>query len=310
MAAQQGLSFGSFSSEEAASIRGQYNSLSGTSVVLPARPLLSNATVAPPTPTSSTPMSWAARLSKGLPSRPPPSSPARAPVSSEDALSILDAAASAPLSSSPLLIPRGLVNTGNMCFMHAILQPLIFCPPFSALLRRLDAHQLEQLGRTPLLTTLAWFAREFSEIPDLATWRSTPLRDRVGASLTPHAVHEAVRRARGDVAVGGRQEDAEEFLGFILAILQDEVAKARPSASNGSDARDTASSGDWVAVGKRNRLAVTRDVDERVDASPIFSIFGGKLSSVVKSRGKPSVTLQPFFVLPLDISVRNDTKFA
>ncbi|KAF7364168.1 Cysteine proteinase [Mycena sanguinolenta] len=54
------------------------------------------------------------------------------------------AAAAAPLSSSAAvsegkLTPRGLINTGNMCFANAVLQVLVYCAPFATLFAKMRA---------------------------------------------------------------------------------------------------------------------------------------------------------------------------
>ena len=63
--------------------------------------------------------------------------------------------------------PRGLVNTGNMCFANAVLQVLIYCPPFWKLfydLGRLLDNSSENgvsSSKTPLVDATIKFLREF-----------------------------------------------------------------------------------------------------------------------------------------------------
>ena len=62
---------------------------------------------------------------------------------------------------------------------------------------------------------------------------------------------------------GGHQEDAEEFLGFFLDALEDELLSitqsSMPKAEESSEAAPTQDEG-WLEVGKKNRQVVTRTV--------------------------------------------------
>ncbi len=138
--------------------------------------------------------------------------------------------------------------------------------------------------------------------------------------------------SQADLIKRGHQQDAEEFLGFLLEGLHDECAqviKARSSASSNTsgistptnglvspsseslEAANLAADGGWLEVGPKQRAAITRSSGTIVNESPITKIFGGKLRSELRVPGvKPSVTLEPYQPLQLDIgspSVHNIT---
>ena len=116
----------------------------------------------------------------------------------------------------------------------------------------------------------------------------------------------------------GHQQDAEEFLGFLLEGLHDECAQvlrslpqtdsaqgstvSTPTPSVSSKANDGAESGDWLEVGHKQRAAITRSSGHTDVSTPITKIFGGYLRSQLSVRGKKdSVTLEPYQPLQLDI---------
>lgn len=118
----------------------------------------------------------------------------------------------------------------------------------------------------------------------------------------------------------GHQQDAEEFLGFILEEMHDECSRTMRSSNakvssgastptNGvtsptSESTDShaVDDGIWHEVGPKQRAAVTRSSGAIVTESPITKIFGGKLRSELRVPGmKNSVTLEPYQPLQLDI---------
>jgi ubiquitin carboxyl-terminal hydrolase 10 len=125
----------------------------------------------------------------------------------------------------------------------------------------------------------------------------------------------------------GHQQDAEEFLGFLLEGLHDECVQVmRASSSNttsamatptnvpASPASDTASlagsasakENGWLEVGPKQKAAVTRSSGTITTSSPLSKIFGGNLRSELRVPGlKDSVTLEPYQPLQLDIGAPN-----
>jgi ubiquitin carboxyl-terminal hydrolase 10 len=121
----------------------------------------------------------------------------------------------------------------------------------------------------------------------------------------------------------GHQQDAEEFLGFLLEGLHDEcVHVMRNGSSNTTSALATPINGPspptsevgsvqgsvsgkengWLEVGPKQKAAVTRSSGTITTGSPITKIFGGNLRSELRVPGlKDSVTLEPYQPLQLDI---------
>ncbi|KAN0060933.1 hypothetical protein ACQY0O_006667 [Thecaphora frezii] len=143
--------------------------------------------------------------------------------------------------NAPLTHPRGLVNTGNFCFANAILQMLVYCAPFYNLFTLIGREVPADFGNTtPLMEAVIHFLREFVLVDahakpnGNATLGADEEDDMVssfapGASepFVPEFVYDAMRlNKRFDLMRRGHQEDAEEFLGFFLDTLHEELLSA------------------------------------------------------------------------------------
>lgn len=134
---------------------------------------------------------------------------------------------------APLTEPRGLINPGNGCFANVVLQMLVYTAPFYLFLTRLSTLIPQDLSNsTPILEAMIRFLAEFPETDDAAP------RQIDTDAFVPDYVYDAMRlNKRFDFVQLGQQEDAEEFLGFLLSTLHDEVllvqrrAEARRAAA-------------------------------------------------------------------------------
>ncbi|KAF7305663.1 USP domain-containing protein [Mycena chlorophos] len=281
-----------------------------------------------------------------------------------------------PALPSHRIIPRGLINTGNMCFANAVLQVLLCTRAFAGLFDRLgalvgpfgmdeeeafpvmgggvsangpgSAKEKEKakgvLAPAPLVRATAAFLKEFQVARPAAS--GTPAKQNGvgrgagggtakgkgradlsaeeeqedGEAFIPTMVYDAIKgKKRFDGMRGGHQEDAEEFLGFFLDTLEEELvavasALRDPSSSSSpgkpvveeKEEKEEPVEDGWLEVGpagggrKSQRGVVTRTI-ESTD-SPITRIFGGKFRSTLRAPGqRDSVIVEDWRALRLDI---------
>jgi len=226
------------------------------------------------------------------------------------------------------LLPRGLTNRSNWCFVNSILQALLACPPLYNLLRSLPNTGWLAGGKskTPMLDTLSQFVSEFSPL-DLQVnkplsgsggkkGRNLKKEDVVtGVSLEPSYIYKMLLELEGTFkVVEGRQEDAEEFLTCLLNGLSEEmqalIKHATPDEEvngendNGQGEEVEEDDDDWQEVGAKGKSCITRRIAENIPGkkTPVESLALGMTRSCVKSEGgETSATLQPFYTLQLDI---------
>ncbi|XP_059373571.1 ubiquitin carboxyl-terminal hydrolase 10-like isoform X2 [Carassius carassius] len=223
------------------------------------------------------------------------------------------------------LQPRGLINKGNWCYINATLQALIACPPMYHLMKSIPLFTETQrpCTSTPMMDNFVRFVNEFSNMPVPSKAKQQAagekiMKDlRLGAPFEPTYIYK-LTLVKSSLSEKGRQEDAEEYLGFILNGLHEEMLALKKLISpqeekaltpNGPEsqpgveedpAEKEGSDDEWEQVGPRNKISITRQAD--FIRTPITVIFGGHIRSVVYQHSlKESATLQPFFTLQLDI---------
>ncbi|KAG2244993.1 hypothetical protein Bca52824_093179 [Brassica carinata] len=203
--------------------------------------------------------------------------------------------------------PRGLINAGNLCFLNATLQALLSCSPFVQLLQEIQLQDIPK-AESPTLAAFSEFISEL-DVPISSSFRNNVAVVESGRPFTPAMFETVLRNFTPDVLnnMSGRprQEDAQEFLSFIMDQMHDELLKLREESPRltGSKSSVLSSASDddeWETVGPKNKSAVTRT--QSFVPSQLSDIFGGELRSVVKAQGnKDSATVQPYLLLHLDI---------
>ncbi|XP_053953660.1 PDZ and LIM domain protein Zasp [Anastrepha ludens] len=228
--------------------------------------------------------------------------------------------------STVSLRPRGLTNPSNYCYINSILQALLGCAPFYNLIRSIpkQAAALSEV-RTPTVNALISFVSQLSTLPSglrLRTNKGPKGKDELGSELQCDSAFEPIEIYRlwansREEYVEGRQEDAEEFLSYVLNKLNDEMLEviklvAKPNAiQNGRNEVSESEDGDeWQMIcNNRNKGSVTRQTD--FGRTPLSDIFRGELRSRLQREGEHSTDdIQPFFTLQLNIEKAASVKEA
>ena len=216
---------------------------------------------------------------------------------------------------APAFLPRGLTNRSNWCFVNAILQALLACPPFYNLMKSLPTVGGLKSGKssTPMIDSVVEFVNEMSP---LETMNKNQKKDKArkkedlptGNPLEPSYVYKTLLKLESETfkVVEGRQEDAEEFLTCLLNMISDEMAallKLTASEAEQQPPPGQETQGDWQEVSGRGRSQVTRRVtDQSSVVTPLQELALGLCRYSVKSaNNESSATLQPFYTLQLDI---------
>ncbi|KAL1434119.1 hypothetical protein MTO96_011772 [Rhipicephalus appendiculatus] len=130
----------------------------------------------------------------------------------------------------PLIQPRGLENGKNWCYINANLQALLACPAFYNLLHSLPlVPGLPGSNATPFMECLIYFLQTYA-VPMV---RETGKKDEmvVAKAYDPEHFRDLLMKIKPDCKKG-KQEDAEEFLSFMLNGLHDEMVSSMRSVSN------------------------------------------------------------------------------
>jgi ubiquitin carboxyl-terminal hydrolase 10 len=229
---------------------------------------------------------------------------------------------------SPSLRPRGLTNRSNWCFANAILQALIACPPFYNLVKSLPLEPTPAEVTAGVATqhrqAMKIVSATFEFVDDFEVMSSNfpklNRRDKgkktedlpLGKTFEPTSIYKMLLGLTSDTfkVMEGRQEDAEEFLTFLLNGLNDEMFAATklPSdvALNGGaaesyDCDDTSVTGgedgegddadEWKEVGPKNKGFVTRRQQTSMRSTPIGDIFQGQIRYRAKYyRNQPTLS--------------------
>ncbi|XP_072947530.1 uncharacterized protein Usp10 isoform X2 [Epargyreus clarus] len=233
------------------------------------------------------------------------------------------------------LLPRGLTNRSNYCYVNAILQALIACPPFYNMLKALPYQTRRGKSSTPVIDSMVELCYEFSPLSVSrrggrgeaggAAGGSPPVP--AGPPLDGAAGLRVLRALRPfPGSQEARQEDAEEFLGCLLNSLNDEMLElmklvepeepkettARPNGvvTQEQPIQEDDDDNEWKVMGPRNRGAVERRWAAR--RTPVADIFRGRTRLRLHRAPHHDVTdaVQPFFTLQLDIERSTTVKDA
>jgi len=198
------------------------------------------------------------------------------------------------ISEKPVsLIPCGLVNSDNKCFMNVILQTLISSSPFLNLLTSFQKSKISNQN-FPYTKKFVDFSMQYQKV-------GNSLQN----NMASFAASEFIESLKQFYTSGiDMQEDAQEYLTFLLNNLDTELRIVNTNVKKNSPVPQD-DDDPWITKGKKkNVVDLTEVLIEKSsnNSSVISQIFGGQLQSVVSKKNLPSSSSsEPCFCIPLDI---------
>ncbi|CAI5760811.1 unnamed protein product [Candida verbasci] len=208
--------------------------------------------------------------------------------------------------------PKGFTNTGNICFMNSILQVLFFCLPFNKLMKIIEIKSPKSLNQYPIIKSTVELFENYSM--------------NQSKNISPEVFYNKIKNIQKfQHLVWGRQEDAEEFLGYYLDALNEEFIESiknikseeiekltknyndlelsnilitlkKIKKSEGDD--DDDDDDEWVEV-NNSKKNITKI---EIEPTPLNLIFGGEFKSVLTLTKGTKINLDPFQHVQLDLS--------
>ncbi|CAN8070249.1 unnamed protein product [Agarophyton chilense] len=188
---------------------------------------------------------------------------------------------------------RGLVNCGNSCFINAVLQALMACEPF----RRWLLTQRRDDAAAPLTAKFVRLAEEMSEDDAGVAVEEEDAEEEDAEGVDAVVPDWMLDIFQPGTAHAGSQQDAEEFLTYVLNALHEEQVGLR--GGKAAHGRETDEEG-WEEMTRGGRSVHIRGGGWA--ASAVTEVFGGTLRGEVRRAGeKASVTREPFWTLSVDV---------
>lgn len=189
----------------------------------------------------------------------------------------------------------GMKNRGNTCFMNAILQALLHLPLFSRMIVNITPYyEMSDLLKSPLLES---FTSLISEC------------NRTSKSIMPDNFYARLLSLKRFGAASNleTQEDAHEFLLFLIEELHQEMIQCKKENLSNTLSNVNDDSDGWMQItGKKNRSGITRTHSSMQVNTPIGKLFGGSFQSILRTAyQKDSITYEPFRSIEIDIEPDN-----
>jgi ubiquitin C-terminal hydrolase len=208
--------------------------------------------------------------------------------------------------SNVFIIPRGLANVRNSCYINASLQGLLYVPSFYNLFKKLGSMNLNRESY-PLTRSIAQFVHDFRPV-DASTTHIEP-----GPAFTPQSILDYMKHVNTNILKQGDQHDTHEFILFILQHLHTELTKTSDNVAQKLQKEELQTSNEqededeWKEVGKNNKASTVREVKH--EGSAISDLFSGKMRSLLKKKSvMGSLTLQPYYSLHVPIDDSRTTR--